>query len=212
MRRLPLPAGSAALLAAAVLVATAGGLATRAMEDGSDAATTADSRAAHALRWLLRGRSWRRPPEAPPTPTVTPAGADGLTVRWSPPDMQVLEIEDYELQYRVRGAATFLDWDHQGSATTATVSGLSPATTYEVRIRAITAAGAGDWSAAAHGATPEPVPRFEEGSEATRAIDENAPPDTAVGAPVRATAPHAVEYTLAGEDAGAFAIEATYLK
>ncbi len=122
--------------------------------------------------------------------------------------MQVLEIEDYELQYRVRGAATFLDWDHQGSATTATVSGLSPATTYEVRIRAITAAGAGDWSAAAHGATPEPVPRFEEGSEATRAIDENAPPDTAVGAPVRATAPHAVEYTLAGEDAGAFAIDA----
>ena len=88
---------------------------------------------------------------------------DSLTLTWTPPETTAFDIVDYEVQYRVSGDSGFLNWDHNGTATRTTITGLVDVTRYEVRVRAVDELDTGDWSAAAIGATAAAAPRFVDG-------------------------------------------------
>ncbi|MCU0273940.1 MAG: fibronectin type III domain-containing protein, partial [Acidimicrobiales bacterium] len=101
---------------------------------------------------------------APPTAvTATASDAGALTLSWTPPtDTGGAAVTGYSVQYRAQGAST---WTTHGTAagTTATVTGLTAGTTYELRVAATNAAGTSDWSAVATSAaqalwTPADLP------------------------------------------------------
>ena len=72
-------------------------------------------------------------PSAPDAPSVSPASVTSLNVNWTEPGLNGgPEITGYEVQYR---AGTSGDWtakSHTGIATTATLTGLSENTSYQV--------------------------------------------------------------------------------
>ena len=83
-------------------------------------------------------------------------------------------------------------------------------------MRALSDEGDGPWSesgTAATLATPvvNSVPEFDEGATTTRSVAENTAPDTGIGSPVTASDPEnaALTYSLAGVDAGFFAVDAS---
>ena len=94
-------------------------------------------------------------PDAPAAPTLT-AGATWLEASWTAPTDNGSAITDYDVQYRTSG--NWLEADHTGTSTTRRIENLSPATAYEVRVRATNAEGTGDWSPAATGSTNADVP------------------------------------------------------
>ena len=145
----------AALLALGVLAATGanppddGASGTSEPAAASDGARQLDPGTA---RWLLRSRWWRQLPEQP-SPELSNASHDSLTVSWTAPESGAFEIVDYDVQYRAQEASGFVDWVHDGAATQATVTGLAEATEYRVRVRAVSEVGEGEWSAAVSGRT-----------------------------------------------------------
>ena len=160
------------------------------------------------LRWLMRSRWWRQTPEQPAPPTLSDISHDSLTVSWTAPESAVFEIVDYDVQYGASGASGFTDWGHDGTATEAMIAGLAEITEYQVRVRAESEAGEGDWSAAVVGTTLAAPPEFVEGESAEREVEENAAPGEAIGEPVEATVSRgAPRYSLAGSDADAFSID-----
>ncbi len=70
-----------------------------------------------------------------------------LTVGWTEPENTGSAITDYDVRYREVGSdGDFTDARHEGTARTATLTGLSPGTAYEVQVRATNATGTGPWS------------------------------------------------------------------
>ena len=99
------------------------------------------------------------PPGTPDAPTLAVgASADSLTLTWAAPTNSGPPITDYDLRYRAGASGDFSDWAHTGTATTATLTGLSAATAYEAQVRAHNAEGAGPWSASGTGTTGTPAP------------------------------------------------------
>ena len=144
---------------------------------------------------------------------VSAAAADGharLSVSWNAPANRGPALRPYALQHRRKGTAawTALTPAPAGGATGATVGGLSPHTTYQVRVGARSAEGDGAWSDTAEGATANRPPRF--GAAATRSVAENAAAGTDVGAAVPATDADgdALAYTLGGSGAANFTVGA----
>ena len=93
----------------------------------------------------------------PMTGPVAPGGSESfsisavtpysLTVEWMEPENTGSAITDYDVRYREVGSGgDFTDARHEGTARTATLTGLRPGTAYEVQVRATTATGTGDWS------------------------------------------------------------------
>ena len=80
----------------------------------------------------------------PPAVTVTSATETSLTLGWQQPSGP--PVGDYDLQYRATGGGNWSDWSHTGPARTATITGLVAGTTYEVRVRATSTEGTGEWS------------------------------------------------------------------
>ena len=160
------------------------------------------------LRWLTRSRWWRQTPEQPAEPSLSDIAHDSLTVSWTAPDSLVFEISDYDVQYRAAGVSRYAEWDHDGNTTETTITGLAEITEYEVRVRAESEAGEGDWSGSAVGTTLLAPPRFVEGERADREVEENAGSGVDLGAPVEATVGSGtLRYSLTGADAGAFVID-----
>ena len=63
-------------------------------------------------------------------------------------------LTDYDVQYREGDSGDgFTDAQHQGTARTATLTGLTPDTVYEVQVRATNATATGDWSESGEGKT-----------------------------------------------------------
>ena len=106
-------------------------------------------------------------PSAPSAPTVAAASSTSLTVNWSAPSAlgSASSITDYDLRYYAGSSAPAneADWIEEGetdgppdpgSSTTATITGLTANTTYQVQVRAF-----GDlespWSAAGSGKTAD---------------------------------------------------------
>ncbi|MYE81727.1 MAG: hypothetical protein F4X36_07755 [Gammaproteobacteria bacterium] len=160
------------------------------------------------LRWLSRVRWWRQPPGGPTDVAVDAVPAGSLTVTWQAPESLAFDILHYDVQYRVQGSGDFLTRTGDGPATQVVLDGLAETTTYEVRVRAVTELGFGDWSATATGTTVRVTVRFEEGESATRQIVENTSGNEAIGAPLTATGRGALRYALEGPDAAAFGIDA----
>ena len=157
----------------------------------------------------------KEPPGAPDAPMVEAASTDGQTaldVTWTAPSNTGPPITDYDVQYREAGSEDdFTDASHDGVATQATITELSPNTTYEVQVRATNAEDTGLWSASGEGTTGSvnTAPVFTEGATATRAVDENTEADVAFGDPVTATdadSSDTLGYSLSGTDAASFAI------
>ena len=90
-------------------------------------------------------------PSAPSAPRLE-AGDGELTVRWTAPANNGGAIDDYDVRYRPTGAAwRSLPDGVKSTATTATITGLTNGTAYEVQVRAGNSAGDGPWSASATG-------------------------------------------------------------
>ena len=113
-------------------------------------------------------------PGAPDAPTFPSATASGLTVNWAAPANAGPAITGYEVQFREGTSGVWLNWPHSGTGTTATITGLNASTSYQVRVRAENAEGAGGWSASGDGTTnaaANAAPRFT--SPATADVEEN---------------------------------------
>ena len=122
-------------------------------EDGSDDSTID---ATHDV--TIDVRNVEEPPDAPAAPTVTAASATSLEVSWAEPsDSGAKAITDYDLRYQASGASTWTDPNHEGTATTATITGLAAATTYSVQVRA-EGDGESAWSASGSGTTGAVAP------------------------------------------------------
>ena len=98
-------------------------------------------------------------PGKPAAPTVTASSSSSLTVTWSAPANTGSTITDYDVQYREGASSAWTDAGHSGTATTAIITGLKAATSYQAQVRASNADGAGPWSDSGTGSTEaEKVP------------------------------------------------------
>ena len=109
--------------------------------------------------------------EAPdaPTVTVTP-GVLSLGVAWTAPANTGPAITGYEVQYRVSGGSgVWTPGPGPGTDRRATISGLTGAQAYQVRVRARNDEGAGAWSASERGDPDrEPGPGYHHQRGAVR--------------------------------------------
>ena len=145
------------------------------------------------------------PPVAPAPPTVV-SGEDSnladdeevsttsLKVVWHPPNnMGRPAITGYEVEYKKSTDNSFTDQPHFGTDTTATITGLDPDTSYDVRVRAMNgeADTTENWSLVGTGSTNKEgnsPPSFnEEGSLVELDVDENTPGGEDIDSPVTAT-------------------------
>ena len=92
-------------------------------------------------------------PGQPAAPTVSAASTTSLSVNWSAPSNAGPAITDYDVQYRAGNSGDWSDGGHTGTATTATLTGLSENTSYQVQVRATNDEDTGAWSDAGTGAT-----------------------------------------------------------
>ena len=149
-------------------------------------------------------------PETPDPPSVSAASSTSLTVTWTEPTNTGPDIDDYDVQYSEGDSGGFTSWTHNGAERTATITGRSPGTSYEVQVKARNDEGASDWSPSGTGSTSDNErPVFTDGSSATRSFAENTTGVHNIGDPVNATDPEntTLTYSLEGQDADAFAID-----
>ena len=88
--------------------------------------------------------------------------ADGfqsaLDVSWREPDPNGgPAIAGYQVRYREGASGEWRDWPHEGTGTGTTITGLMPATSYQVQVRSLNGETQSDWSAAGSGTTGAPV-------------------------------------------------------
>ena len=100
-------------------------------------------------------------PDAPDAPTVaaTSGSATSLEVSWTAPDNTGPAVADYDYRYRVktpRGSWTEVI-DTAITVTSATITGLTASTTYQVQVRAENAEGASAWSQSGEGTVNAPL-------------------------------------------------------
>ena len=158
------------------------------------------------------------PPVTPATPTVTAVtgSATSLSVSWAAPANDGRPaIDSYDVQYRVGSSGPWTDVPQDVTGTTATITGLTAATDYQVRVRAVNAEGDSGWSDPPGAGRTHPLthiaPMFSFLSQ-TREIEENTGADVNVGAAVTATDVNndTLNYTLGGADMASFDIVADH--
>ena len=92
-------------------------------------------------------------PAAPAAPTISAETATGFTATWTAPENAGPAITNYAVQYREGTSGTWTSASHSGTTLTVTLTGLNPATAYQVQVQATNAEGTSAWSAAATGTT-----------------------------------------------------------
>ena len=169
--------------------------------------------------------------EPPTAPTGVEAGgiANGLRVTWTAPVMtNKPTLDGYDVEYSLRTAvavgATPVTWGaavitDAGLVLTHDITGLTPDSTYRVRVRAKNAEGISGWSSYDTGVPTMPPlvnadPTFGEGADTTRSVAENTAAGTAIGNPIAATDTDASDTLVYAIDAttgdhGHFAIDST---
>ena len=94
-------------------------------------------------------------PTPPVVDTPTPKH-ESLDVSWAAPASDnAAEVTGYDVQYRAGSSGAWSSWPHTGTTRTATITGLTNNTEYEVRVRAKNERGNSFWSATVK-ATPVP--------------------------------------------------------
>ena len=106
------------------------------------------------------------------TPTLT-AGDAQIGVAWSAPANGGAVISDYDVQYRVGSSGAWTSHAHSGTGRTATITGLTNGTEYEVQVRAVNSVGDGPWSPSAS-ATPMLAARVPDAPTAPTVTPGNA--------------------------------------
>ena len=98
-------------------------------------------------------------PAKPDAPVVSasPGTTDTLSVSWTEPEDFGKQITDYDLRYRAGGSVAWIDLQHDGTGLSATITGLSAGTAYEVQVRATNEDGTGAWSDSGRAATGIPL-------------------------------------------------------
>ena len=113
------------------------------------------------------------PPRAPAKPAVVAASSNGhntLSVNWeAPDDTGRPETQDYEVQYRVKDTGSWGTQNVLVADTSATITGLTPGTTYEVQVRAENEEGLGEWSPPGIGSTDSLTVAYD---QAAYSVDE----------------------------------------
>ncbi len=84
-------------------------------------------------------------PTKPAAPAVT-AGYKQLGVSWTAPSDGGASISDYDVQYRLGASGTWTSHAHNGTGTTATITGLNHIGKYQVQVRAVNSVGNSPWS------------------------------------------------------------------
>ena len=84
-------------------------------------------------------------PAKPAVPTITSENQQ-LVVSWSAPNDGGSAITGYNLRYRTGNNGDWSNWSHSGTGTSATITGLTNSTNYQVQVRAINSNGASAWS------------------------------------------------------------------
>ena len=75
-----------------------------------------------------------------------------LCVTWSAP-LSERTIQHYQVDYRVGTSGSWSTWSPNPTSTSVTLTGLQRGTTYQVRVRAVSDAGKGEWSNTVSGTT-----------------------------------------------------------
>ena len=156
------------------------------------------------------------PPGRPAAPSVSSVAGSttSLSVTWTAPSNTGPTIDNYDLQYRQGTSGTFTDGPQDQPGTSATITGLTANTLYQVQVRATNSDGNSPWSLSGSGQTNtagNSAPTFSS-LTTTRSVAENSPANTDVGAPVTATDGNndQLTYTLeGGMDASSFSIVST---
>ena len=147
--------------------------------------------------------------EAPEITSATALSSTEISLSWQPRDNAGPAIQDYDVRYRAAGARDFDDADQRGLSRSATLRDLSPATAYEIQVRAVNVTGPSQWSPSASVTTGvNRAPEFAS-SDYQRTLAENTDAGENVGAPVFATDPDRDDlvYRLGGRDAASFDVE-----
>ena len=151
-----------------------------------------------------------KPSAAPDKPTFSDIGLSSLQAEWTEPsDTGDNPITDYNVYYRVMSAPEWTDAGHDGTATSAVLSGLPRGTSFQVQVQAVSLSGESPWSTPGTVSTlPNIAPEFPSSTEAAFRFDENTGPNEDVGSPVAATDANddALAYSLSGSDAAFFEI------
>ena len=157
------------------------------------------------------------PPGQPAAPSVSSVAnsTTSLSVTWTAPTNTGPAIDDYNLRYREGTSGPWIP-SPQGmsvSGTSATITGLTANTLYQVQVQATNSDGNGPWSPSGSGQTNtagNSTPTFSS-STASRSVAENSAAGTDVGAPVTATDVDndQLTYTLEGIDEASFTIVST---
>ena len=109
----------------------------------------------HSVAWLTGDAN--PPPMPRPAVSVSAATPWSLTVTWNEPAGG--PFTDYDVRYRTSGSGPYTAVPHDdGAARTATIAGLTPATAYEIEVRAVDDTGPGEWSEPALGRTDPLLP------------------------------------------------------
>ena len=151
------------------------------------------------------------PPGRPAAPSVSSVSGSttSLSVNWTEPSNTGPAIDTYDLQYRQGTSGSWTTGPQNVSGTSATISGLTANTLYQVQVLATNADGDSPWSPSGSGRTNtagNSAPTFPS-STATRSVAENSAAGTNVGAPVTANdtdSGDTLTYTLEGTDAASF--------
>ena len=87
-------------------------------------------------------------PQRSSKPTLTPA-ARQIAASWTATTANGLSVTDYDVRYSSDSGTTWTEWNASNTSTTAsaTITGLTPNTSYQVQVRAESSAGSGAWSA-----------------------------------------------------------------
>ncbi|MYF38226.1 MAG: hypothetical protein F4219_05595 [Gammaproteobacteria bacterium] len=103
-----------------------------------------------SLKIAVHGHAVSGPP-AVLTPTVSKEDGTELTVSWTASTS--FAATGYDVRYRRKGDAGWIEHPHDGTATTATISGVLQGASWEAQVRATNAVGTGPWSATGAGHT-----------------------------------------------------------
>ena len=96
-------------------------------------------------------------PSAPSAPVLSSPSSTSLFVSWSAPLNTGPVIGGYDVQYKKSTDGSFGSWSHSGNGTSATITGLSVNTLYEVQVLARNAEGDSVWSLSGGGRTRSTV-------------------------------------------------------